>query len=122
MSVVEVRKIAGDNCITLDQGEPVFTAVRDLLRGGQRVQLDFEGVAFCASPFLNSAVGRLLKEFTLDDLRQRLSIQHLNTVGLQLLRRVMENSNVVFNDPDARAALQRILDEDPESGGKTVDR
>jgi hypothetical protein len=114
MAHIQVHTIVGENCITLEQGEPIYAAVHRLLSGGESVQLDFAGVVFCASPFLNAAIGRLLKDFAPADLEKNLIVQHLTPVGTQLMRKVIENSQRYYHDPDARKALDRILDEESD--------
>jgi hypothetical protein len=114
MPTIQIRTLVGDNCITLEQGEPVYKAVHHLLTQGESVELDFAGVVVCASPFLNSAIGRLLKDFEPADLEQKLTVQHLTPVGTQLMRKVIENSQRYYHDPDARKALERILDEETD--------
>jgi len=124
MPTIQVHTLVGDNCITLEQGEPVYREVHRLLSEGQTVQLDFAGVAVCASPFLNAAIGRLMKDFAPADLEKKLTVQHLTSVGTQLMRKVIENSQRYYHDPDARNALERILDEevDPTDGTASSDK
>lgn len=116
-ATVEVSKLAGNTCITVDQGEPIFVAVHKLLTGGESVVLDFSGVSVCASPFLNSAVGRLLKDFSPEDLERKLTVQELTPVSMALLRRVIENSRRYYRDPAAKKALDDILNEEPADDG-----
>lgn len=111
---VRVVALAGDTCITLDQGEPIYQTVHRALEGGNTVTLDFEGVSLCASPFLNGAIGRLLKDFKPETLEAHLQVENASPVTLRLMRRVIDNAKRYYNDPASRSALDAILDEEAD--------
>lgn len=111
---IQIATLAGDTCVTLQQGEPVYAAARQALQHGHEVTLDFKGVSLCASPFLNGAVGRLLNDFAPDLLQARLHIENASPVTLRLMRRVIDNAKQYYHDPAARAALDAILNEEAE--------
>jgi len=112
---LDVIAIVGENCITLDDGEKVYALIHTELSAGRAVELDFSGVRVFASPFFNAGIGRLLKDFTSDELNRLVKVSHLNDVGLMVLKRVIENSSRYYNDPDFRKALDEVLMEQAEA-------
>lgn len=64
-----VHSMIGENCITFDDGQQVYHAIRPELAAGHPVELDFDRVEIFASPFFNAAIGQLLKDIEPDDLR-----------------------------------------------------
>jgi hypothetical protein len=68
-------------------------------KAGNAVELDFENVTVLASPFLNAAIGRLLKDIKPSNLNRLLKITNLVPTGLAVLRRVIENSKDIIPTP-----------------------
>lgn len=104
-----VKDIVGENAITLDDGQTVFECIKPELTAGHPVELDFTGVTVFASPFLNAAVGQLLKDLKADDLNRLLSATHLAPTGGDVLARVIENAKRYYSSPDYREAQAKVL-------------
>lgn len=104
-----VKEIVGENAITLDDGQSVYDHIKPELAAGHPVELDFAGVAVFASPFLNAAVGQLLKDLKADDLNRLLSVTHLAPTGGEVLARVIENAKRYYSSPDYREAQAKVL-------------
>lgn len=112
---IDVHKIIGENCITLEDGQKIFDLIHPELTVGNAVELDFENVTVLASPFLNAAIGRLLKDIKPSNLNRLLKITNLVPTGLAVLRRVIENSKEYYSNPNVRKAVDEILFEQSES-------
>lgn len=106
---IEVRNTIGENCITVDDGRKIFDLIHHELLSGNTVELDFINVSVFASPFFNSAIGRLLKDIEPDDLNRLLIVTNLVSTGLTVLKRVIENSKDYYSNPEARKALDEVL-------------
>lgn len=119
MTRLQIAAQTGDACITIEQGEPLYEQVFARLRAGDSVTMDFRGVQVFASPFFNAAVGRLLKDFSIEDFRNRVIVEGLTPVGIALMERVIENSNRFYHDPAARKAIEDILNEEVGDGADT---
>jgi len=109
-----VHDMIGENCITLDDGQQVYDAIYPELIAGRPVELDFDKVKIFASPFFNSAIGRLLKDIESDALNKFLAVKNLHTDGMNVLKRVIENSKQYYSDETARKTLDDILLEQGE--------
>jgi len=112
---INVYEMIGENCITLEDGQTIFDLIHPKLTAGNAVELDFENVTVLASPFLNAAIGRLLKDIKPGNLNRLLKITNLVPTGLAVLRRVIENSKEYYSNPNVRKAVDEILFEQSES-------
>lgn len=108
---VQVRDLIGPRAIIKDDGQKVFNKIHPVLARGESATLDFEGVAQFASPFFNFAIGQLLKDLTVEDLRNRLQIVHLTQDGMSVVKRVIENASHYHGNVDYRRIVDAILDE-----------
>ena len=62
----------GPRAIIREDGQKVFDTIYPVLKTGESAKLDFDGVSQFASPFFNFAIGQLLKDLTVDDLKQKM--------------------------------------------------
>ena len=112
---VDVYKIIGVNGITLEDGQKIFDITHPELIANKPVELNFDKVTVFASPFFNSAVGRLLKDIKPGDLNHLLKVSNLIPTGRVVLKRVIENSKQYYTDENARKALDAVLLEEAEN-------
>jgi len=110
----EIKSLVGENCITLEDGQKVYDQIYPELKAGRPVEIDFAGTEVFASPFFNAAIGRLLKDIEADDLNKLLKVSHLTSAGMEVLKRVIENSKEYYSDAETRKALDDILSEQAE--------
>lgn len=112
---IDIHEIIGENCITLEDGQKIYDLIYPELSAGRAVELDFKNVTIFASPFFNSAIGRLLKDIKPDDLNRLLKITNLVPAGLTVLKRVIENSKEYYSNEGARKARDEVLLEQAEN-------
>ncbi len=106
-----VYSLIGENCITLNDGQRVFDLIHPELAAGRSVELDFAGSNVFASPFFNAAVGQLLEDISADNLNRLLTILNLGPVGVNVLRRVVENAREYYSNQKVRAAVDTVFGE-----------
>lgn len=106
-----VREQIGPRAIIKEDGQKVYDAIHPVIREGGSVTLDFGGVSQFASPFFNFAIGQLLKDLTVDELKARLHIIHLTQDGMAVVSRVIENASQYHQDEDFRQIVDAILEE-----------
>jgi hypothetical protein len=104
-----IRDIVGENAITLEDGEKTYQKIVPALRSEEKISLDFAGVKVFASPFFNSAIGRLLKDFSTEILNRFLSFDNLNPIGAEVLKKVIENSKQFYSKPEAQKAIEQAI-------------
>lgn len=103
---IDVASRCGKLCITADDGEALRADIATQIAKGEPVELDFADVEVFASPFLNAAVGSLLRDHTAEQLNGAVRFVNLSPENAQLLRRVIANAREYFANPKVR----RIVD------------
>lgn len=114
---VTIREMVGTRCITKDDGQRVYEAIHEVLKDGQSVTLDFAGVRQFASPFFNFAIGQLIKDISVENLKSLLSIVNLVPDGQLVVDRVIENASRYHMDVDYRKIVDGILQQQAEEAG-----
>ncbi|MDD5757990.1 MAG: STAS-like domain-containing protein [Desulfobulbaceae bacterium] len=109
MKIIIINEKIGANCITLEDGQQIYDAIYPELSAGKPVELDFDKVKIFASPFFNSAIGRLLKDIEPDALNRLLVFKNLNPDGMVVLKRVIENSKQYYSNENTRKTIDEIL-------------
>lgn len=106
-----IKDMIGSRCIIKEDGQKVFDAIHDLLKNGEKITLDFDGVTQFASPFFNFAIGQLLKDVDETPLRRLLHCENLNETGRLVVERVIENAAKYHGNKDYRKIVDDILEQ-----------
>lgn len=114
-----IKENVGANGITLRDGQKVYSVIYPELKSRRTVTLDFAEVRIVASPFLNAAIGQLLREFTPEDLNRYLKFANLPTVTRPILKRVIDNAKEYYGSAQVRQAVDDAISE--EVGGSDAD-
>ena len=101
-------------CITTEDGEQLRSEIVAQLSKGERVELDFADVEVFASPFLNAAVGSLLRDYKPEDLNSAIRFINLSPEDAQLLRRVIENARDYFANLKAKQIVDSAVKRDDD--------
>lgn len=109
MNRIPLGKQLGAYCITSDDGQRVYDRIYPLLREKQPVVLDFSGVQIVAPPFLNAAIGQLLRDLDSETLNTYLKFENLSGAFKPILHRVIENAKRYYTDPAHRAAVNAVI-------------
>lgn len=107
-----VREQIGINAITVDDGQKVYNVIHEELSNQRELELDFEGVRVVASPFLNVAIGKLMRDFTPDQLNTYLKFKNVSSITLPILRRVIETSREYYTNENYRLAVDSVLEQE----------
>lgn len=108
---INIKNIIGPRCIIKEDGQKIHDMVIELLKKGEPVTLDFDGVSQFASPFFNFSIGQLLKDIKEEDLRRLLQLENLNETGRQVIERVIENAAKYHGDKDYSKIVDDILEQ-----------
>ena len=106
---VTIRESVGPRCIIKEDGQRVYDAIHPVLKRGEPVTLDFQGVTQFASPFFNFAVGQLLRDIDVESVKRLLQIENLVPDGRRVVDRVIENAGKYHTDVDYRKIVDAIL-------------
>ncbi|MBX9694016.1 MAG: STAS-like domain-containing protein [Cyanobacteria bacterium] len=110
-TVLQMKDLIGDACLTSDDGLLIFDLLKQNLLVGNRVEVDFEGVEVVATPFFNAAFGRLVEQFSVL-VKESVHPVHLDDDGLELFDRVLDNAYRYYSDPQYRAAITSVLEQE----------
>ena len=97
--VVRVFDVIGSPlAVSSDDGQQVYDKIAPLLRQGQKVRLSFDKIDTIISAFLNAAIGQLYGEFSEDTVRDLFSVEQMSPEDLVLLKRVVDNAKLYFDN------------------------
>ncbi len=114
-----IKANVGANGITLQDGQKVYNAIYPELKNKQPVTLDFADVRIVASPFLNAAIGQLLRDFSPEELNRYLKFVNLPAVTRPILKRVIDNAKEYYGSEQVRQAVDEAISE--EAGTSDAD-
>ncbi len=93
---ISIIDLVGENCINAEDGQKLYDLIHPQLKANKHVEIDFDGVKICASPFFNFGIGQLLKDLSASSLNELLEISNLHPVGKKTLRIVIANSKEYY--------------------------
>lgn len=86
--------------ITSEEGQPIYQKIVDGLSRNEDVTLDFEGMTFLTTAFLNVAIGTLYRDYTSEQLQTRLNIVNANDETIARIKKVTDNAKAFYSDED----------------------
>lgn len=99
VNIIRVFDIVGGGlCVSSDDGQLVHDQIAKLLREKHKVIISFENVDTLISAFLNAAIGQLYGEFPEEDIRGYLSVENMDPEDMELLKRVIDNAKIYFEN------------------------
>lgn len=114
-----MNKIIINNCITLNQGitseegQPIYEKIVKSLSSGKEVTLDFDGVKFLTTAFLNVMIGTLYRDYTSEQLQAKLHIINANDETMARIKRVTDNAKSFYSDEEKfNQTVEEVLNGD----------
>lgn len=104
-----IKDLVGENCVTMDDGQKVYNIIFPKLSAGEKIELNFSGVEVLASPFLNSAIGQLLKNIPETKLKSLLKAKNITTSSFEVLQRVIENAKEYYLKAKVKNAVDKVI-------------
>lgn len=86
--------------ITSEEGQPIYQKIADGLSRNENVTLDFEGMTFLTTAFLNVAIGTLYRDYTGEQLQTRLNIVNASDETIARIKKVTDNAKAFYSDED----------------------
>lgn len=94
---IELSAFMADGiCHSSQDGERVFTTIQNILEKHQKIHLSFSGVQVITPTFLNHSIGQLYAHFSVEEIRQFLTIVNAAPDQLELIKRVVDNAKLYF--------------------------
>ena len=108
MKTIHVAEITGELCMTCEEGHALLEVLRPAVAEGG-AELDFSGTRLHMPPFFNAGITALLEDYTLQQLRERLTIRNLPGHSVETLKRCLENGEHYYHIPGYREVQDRVL-------------
>lgn len=111
---ISIYSITGSEfCIEAEDGEKVYTLIKKAISEKRKVELSFQNVELLTTAFLNTAVGKLYKDFSEQEIKDALTVnKNISQSAAVSLKRVVETAKAYYNNPDAlRDSINQILED-----------
>jgi hypothetical protein len=110
---IDIYNIVGEAfCVEADDGEKVYKRIKTAFEINRKVLLSFLNVKMLTTAFLNTAVGRLYKDYDEQFIKENLRVENMTESGLVSLKRVVDTAKLYYKDPQAmEESIKEILGE-----------
>lgn len=110
-----VETVGSVHCSASEDGQKVYEQISKELTNNNNVIISFKEVEDLTTAFLNAAIGQLYKDYSEEELKQRLSVADYEQEDLIILKRVVDRAKGFFNNPEPHnAATSEILGRNDE--------
>ncbi|NET57506.1 MAG: STAS-like domain-containing protein [Symploca sp. SIO2E6] len=106
---INILDLIGKYCMTTEDGQRVYDLIHPKLLEEQPVELDFTGVEIAASPFLNFAIGQLLKDIPLETINRLLTKKNLNSLDEEALELIIDDCQRYYSDSKFRSRVDQVI-------------
>ena len=86
--------------ITSEEGQPIYDMIVSSLSKDEEVTLDFSGMTFLTTAFLNVVIGTLYKDYNSQQLQSKLHILNINDETAARIKKVTDNAKLFYSDED----------------------
>lgn len=86
--------------ITSEEGQPIYDMIVSSLSKDEEVTLDFSGMTFLTTAFLNVVIGTLYKDYNSQQLQSKLHILNINDETAARIKKVTDNAKSFYSDED----------------------
>jgi len=91
--VVRIADVVGPRGLTAEEGRRLYDRLHPALLGGGTVEVDFGEVGEFTEPFLDAAIGRLLRDIPPGVLLSRLVVRNATVRQIEAVRWVLERAS-----------------------------
>jgi len=104
--------VRGDSALTPSSGDIVYAVITQALQSKEEAYIDFAGIKYLTSAFLNAAIGQLYDKFSSSELNEYLHLINLQDQDIILMSRVIEGARDYFlNKKKVEDSFKPFLDE-----------
>lgn len=109
ISPINIVNTIGDVfAVEAEEGQKVYDLIKKAFDNGNTVVLSFMNVKMMTTAFLNTAIGQLYKDYTEENIKERMQVQDISESGKVSLKRVVDTAKLFYKDPEA---LKRSIDD-----------
>lgn len=96
---IKVQEIINSqNAVTPASGDLLYDKILKNLEGGVETIIDFSGIRYLNTAFLNSAIGQLYATYEREQLNHYLHVINLNDSDLIIFKKVTNRARDFFNE------------------------
>jgi hypothetical protein len=106
---INILDLIGEYCITTEDGQTLYDLIHPKLLENQPVELDFTGVEIAAPPFLNFAIGQLLRDNQPESIDRLLQRKNLNPLDEETLQLIIDDCKRYYSEPDFRSRVEQVM-------------
>lgn len=100
MNVIIDNYVSLHQGITSEEGEPIYKLIADGLSKGENLVLDFSGITFLTTAFLNVIIGSLYKDYTSEQLQSKLRIENISKETAARIKKVTDNAKTFYSNEE----------------------
>jgi STAS-like domain of unknown function (DUF4325) len=93
--------LSNDAALTPNAGDLLYNKIESHFKKKELVVLDFDGIRFITSAFLNASIGQLYGVFPQPFIKEHLTVENLENDDAFLLVKVVERAKEYFQDKKA---------------------
>lgn len=111
---INITNIIGDSyAVEADDGNKVFELITKAFSDKKSVVVSFQNIEMLTTAFLNTAFGKLYKNYSEEYIREYLSVENITVSGKVALKRVVDTAKLFYRDPEAmQRSINEIMEEE----------
>jgi len=112
-NIIIVNTIDTRLCTEASDGQKVNGLICNALNGKRTIHVSFLNVEILTVGFLNTAIGRLYRDYPVEEIKNGVLIEDLSLSGAVTLKRVVETAKLHFKNSGAmQGRIKDILGEE----------
>lgn len=99
--VIKISEYTTSNlAVAADEGEKIYQQIVKLFSDYQTIVLDFSDIALLTTAYLNGAIGQLYKDYSSQELGERLKLVNVSQDDLILFKKVTNRAKEFYNNEE----------------------
>lgn len=89
MIEINIKKIAGKNTATRDDGEKIYNLIKEKWSKEDKIVVNFSSLVIASVSFIDEAFGQLALDYSKEELQKKLDFKEINQHDRALLNNVI---------------------------------
>ena len=110
---INIMNVIGTSyCVDSSDGKKIFNKISDAIGRGKHVNLSFSGISLVTTVFLNEAIGKLFKDYSIDQFNEIILPVDLEDKFKKSWNLVCENSPIYYSQQEVHDTnFTKIIEE-----------
>lgn len=92
------ERINGSYAVSYEMAQKCLPEIKEVLSKSDQVVLDFTGVSIVSSPFLSGTIGLLVKDYSIEEVKQKVLLTHIPGGTEGLIDTVLKNAAAFYRE------------------------